>query len=225
MIKQIIIFTFLFIIVRVTFAQDTTILINKKNWQYYADEQAKWKPIANMDVRQSFLKDAPITIQGFQVGARNQGKYQLTLGYYWLTQSSQTAIKVKNRNRLSIINLDGNTKINYFSLCFNYIFLNTKYIELGLPTEVGFAQMTDKVTAPNGTVLRDLNTNFVPIQLGVSFHWRVTRWVGAKAAVGIRQVVSNVEETTLSQDFDGTYYSYGVVLYLSNIYKSISKTK
>ncbi len=221
--KKIIFFSIVLISWQVVFGQDTITKTFKNDWQYYAHKQAKWIPVANMDVRQSFLKDAPITIQGFQIGARSHGKYQMTLGYYWLTQNSQSAIKVKNRNRLAIVTLDENAKINYFSFCFNYIFLNTRYIEMGIPTEIGFAQMTDKVTLPDGRVLKDLKTSFVPVQLGISFHWRATNWVGAKAAVGIRQVVSNVQEASLAQDFDGAYYSYGLVFYLPNIYKSITK--
>lgn len=223
--KKIVLFCYLLTFVEIIIGQDTTKNIGtiKKDWQYYADNQVKWKPVANMDVRQSFLKDAPITIQGFQVGARRLGKYQMTLGYYWLTQNSQTAIRVRNINRFAVINLDEVAKINYFSFCFSYMFFNTKYIELGIPAEVGFAQMSDKISLPDGRVLRDFSTNFIPIQLGISLQWRVTNWVGLKGAVGIRQVITNVKDATLTQDFDGAYYSYGVVLYLSNIYKSIAK--
>jgi hypothetical protein len=195
------------------------------DWQSNAKNEPFWKPIINMDIRQSFLKDAHVQIMGFQVGARNQGKYQFTLGYYWLTQNSQSQIRVRNRNRFVTINLEEDVKIEYFSACFNYMFLNTKYIELGFPTEIGFAQMKDKIVFPDGRILRDDAVNTIPIHLGLSTQIRATRWLGLKGAVGTRQIITNTRGVQIAQDFDGAYYSYGAVLYLNNIYKDVFKKK
>ncbi len=180
------------------------------------------RPIVQMDFRQSFVKDAPITIYGGNLGVRIGDLDQITLGYYTLTSGAKQQYVVRNRLRL---NTESNINIWYMSLNFTRYVVNNRYGEIGFPMEVGYGKSVEEYKNTAGRVLQTYNHEIFPTQAGILVHIKLTKWIGIKGSVGFRHTIipPDVQKPAFAEDFNGLYYSYGAKLYLDNIYNSIKK--
>ncbi len=190
------------------------------------------RPIIQMDFRQSFVKNSPIRIYGGNIGARIGDLDQITLGYYTLTSSSKQEVITRNRIRL---NTENSLNIWYLSLNFTHYIVNNRYWEMGFPLEAGYGKSIEEFKSQQTTnpttgqiipsrVLQTYENDIYPIQGGLLVHIKLTKWIGVKGSLGFRHTITppNVQKPVFTEDFNGLYYSYGVKLYLDNIYNSFS---
>ncbi len=164
-----------------------------------------------LDYRNTFLRQSPILALGGCAGLKFNGQHLFTVGYYWLSQNSDRTIQTPKGNTRT---LNDGVKLSYINLAYTYSFIHTKRWELGIPAEVGLGFSKEAVVNDLGRTLRTYNSNFVPVQAGITGDWKITRWVGLNLAVGYRRIVFK----SIAQDnFDGLYYNYGINVYTGNI--------
>jgi hypothetical protein len=181
----------------------------------------KYRPrfVLDVDFRNSFIRNSPVTIYGGSVGIKNSPRSIISLGYYTLTSKSKTLIKNNNKLKYGI---SDEVNLHFVSLGYTYIPLDGKRWKLSLPFEIGMGESEEQVLAPDQSkVLLLRKTSIVPVQIGLITEYKATRWFGAFVSVGYREVIS--KRMNLSDDFDGLYYAYGVNLYLGKIYEDLKK--
>ncbi len=182
--------------------------------QYVAPVPVRQHPQFNvypLDYRSTFVRQSPVLALGGAAGFKFQGRHLITLGYYWLSQQKNRAV---TNQVTGIHTLSDGLKLSYLNLAYTWSFIRSKHWEVGLPVEVGYGFSREAIDNETGRTLRTYNSHFVPLQLGITGDWKITRWAGLNVAVGYRVIPV---KSTSRADFNGLYYNYGVNLYTGNI--------
>ncbi len=173
------------------------------------------RPAFNLDFRTSFLEQQRVNVWGVNAGIEYGPKrHQLTLGYYWINYATYLRLINWRRDAARRINLDYYTRTDlwYVSVLYWWNMINNKRWIVRIPVEVGGGvayaiPLNLRMDTPIDRSRRDF---FVPVQAGAYAQWRATRWVGLSAQAGYRV---SVFQTAIDQNFNGTYYSFGVTVY------------
>lgn len=182
----------------------------------------KIRPWIAIDQRNSWIRNTkglqriPVTINGLQLGVILKEKHTVGLGFYSMNGTSQKPVKIS----------DGNNKITYQELLLKYTMLNyqyvivdTRFFELGVPLEVGIGHYVYNLRDSSQTAL--LWREEGPVKLtggGVTMVVKPLKWIGLRGMAGYRIVAFN-KRTNLN--FNGFYYSYGIWIDLRQIYRDI----
>jgi hypothetical protein len=161
------------------------------------------KPYLRIENRYSFINKRPVNLAGFLTGATLDEKHIVCAGYYTLNRRTQKAIELVDNNRITREYLS----LNYFVLCYQYILINRRYVQVNLPLEVGYGLYKTKTTDAFNNFLRKSNGDIVPFNGGIHFIFKPITWVGISAVGGYRHVV---QERNIQLDFKGFYYSFGI---------------
>jgi hypothetical protein len=166
-----------------------------------------------LDYRTTFFGEKEAVIWGTSLGyVFGQKRSKVALGYY-------TAVYNKTG---SLISLEKETPsfnlIIPFARHHDLYFVNLMYLKgwiwhkhwiLATPIEIGFGSAREYpayVKPPD----ESLRKAFVPIQVGVNFDYRYSRWFGAGIRAGYRSTLFKAQE---SVDFNGFYYTFGLSIY------------
>lgn len=167
----------------------------------------------NWDARNSFVDKKPVNIWGINTGiVAGKKQNQLTLGYYWLSTNSVEKLVDLRKDAAKRLNLGYYTKTNlfYFSFMYWYNFLETKKIKLSMPFEIGIGStLTRQKDILTEFELWKRKDVFVPLQTGIYFKWKTTKWFGFSTILGYRY---SLIQKGIKDKFDGLYYSYGIEL-------------
>ena len=173
------------------------------------------RPFAAIDNRNSFIKDAPVNVNGFQLGAIIKEKHTVGFGIYALQNSSKqniTSLNEKNIAAKRTLNL------NYITLFYQYVIIDKRYFELDLPLEVGLGgyriKLEDTITHK---IIADHKGGTILTSGGVNIILKPVRWVGISGTAGYRIAL----DKNPNINFSGAYYSYGVWVDIRQIYRDI----
>lgn len=147
------------------------------------------------------------------MGAIFKEKLRVTLGYYSL---SDELSDYDNTHRMYY---DRHLKLQYGSINTEFIYLNKRFVSLGLPLEFGFGRNQLRYR----TSVNDINYNTVRgfvslVDVGLSGTFKPIRWVGIRGVVGYRKTIVNKIE---GFKFDGVFISFGVAVNLWEISKDV----
>ncbi|WP_229311450.1 hypothetical protein [Larkinella rosea] len=169
----------------------------------------------NLDFRNSFINRQPVNVWGVNTGiVYGQKRHQITIGYYWLSYNSYLRLINWHRNASRRLNLEYYTKTDmaYGSLMLWPNLINNRRWLFSVPVEIG-AGLASAVRTDTRTDTLKGNSRkdfFMPIQAGVYGQYKASRWVGFSAQIGYRL---SVFQTNVNQHYNGTYYSFGTVIY------------
>jgi hypothetical protein len=170
----------------------------------------KLRPYANIDNRNSFIRNHPANISGLQLGVIVNEYHTFGFGSYKLNQASQKDAPIKNGYRMNYL--------RYFTVFYEYVLLSHRYIEIDLPFELGVgnynANIVDTLDMKKD---RTISPGFVPLGSGVKINLKPVPWIGVTFMGGYRQVL----ERKINLDLSGIYYSFGIWLDLRQVYRDI----
>jgi hypothetical protein len=174
--------------------------------KYYVTTQ---KPtfLLELDGRNSFIREAPVTIDGVRAGLDFGNKVRLFIGAYWsrhkvsrtYTQHIYTPNERVVRQELSMF---------YVAPTLEYVVYNSKRWELAVPARVGFGKGNRKrYDATTGTLIEESRPGFVPLEFSFRAMYRITDWLNVSAGLGYRYAIFS---SSVSDDFSAPHYTYGV---------------
>lgn len=180
----------------------------------------KQKPIfvINADIRQSFVKNAPITIYGGYVGMKYKHKHLYSLGFYTLSESSKQELIVQNKKRPIPVNDD--VAFWFFSLGYSRTIYDGKIFKFEVPIEIGLGEASNNVYRADGKVLSLTTGATMPIQIGASATIKLTRWFGVHLQAGHREILG---QSLFKDQYTGVYYAYGINFNIWNIYSDLRR--
>lgn len=164
-----------------------------------------------LDYRSTFVRQSPVLALGGAAGFKFKGRHLFTIGYYWLSQRSNQRITDRAN---TVQTLTDGVKLSYLNFAYTWSFIHCKHWEVGLPVEVGYGFSREAINNEAGRELSTYVSHFVPLQIGITADWKITRWAGLNLAVGYRVIPV---KTSSRADFDGVYYNYGINLYTGNM--------
>jgi hypothetical protein len=113
-----------------------------------------------------------------------------------------------------------NLNMGYVTLFYQYLLLDRRYIEIGVPLEIGAGNYHTTVTDSLGKNVRGftdtLKKGIVLFGGGLSIDFKL-KWIGFNVMGGYR-LVSGSEPSHVN--FNGFFYSYGLQIYFGEILKS-----
>lgn len=175
----------------------------------------KVRPFAAIDNRNSFIKDAPVNVKGFQFGVILKEKHTLGFGVYSLQNSSKQRVTAKNEKNIAA---KRTLSLNYLTLFYQYVIIDKRFFELDLPLEIGLGKYELKLEDTiSHKVFADKKGGTLLTGGGVNIILKPVRWIGVSGTAGYRLSLDNNPNI----NFSGAYYSYGVWVDLRQIYRDV----
>ena len=166
----------------------------------------KYRPYINLDQRNSFIRNAPINVNGLQFGVLIKEKHVIGLGGYIITASSQQKIRTKTDKNIpanKVLNMD------YGTFFYQYVALDKRFFEIDLQAELGGGVYDYKYyDITTNKQLADRSAKIIVGGLGPLLAFKPFKWIGIIGMIGYRFTF----EKNTNLNFNGIYYSYGVWL-------------
>jgi hypothetical protein len=107
----------------------------------------KVRPFFSLDNRNSFIKSAPVNVQGLQLGIVWKERHTLGFGIYFIKESSKQNL-VKKGDANTTVDANRTLNLNYLTAFYQYSILDYRYFELELPLEFGLGGYEIKLVDP-----------------------------------------------------------------------------
>lgn len=173
----------------------------------------KVRPYASLDNRNSFIKDAAVNVKGFQLGTILREKHTLGFGLYSLQNSSKQKFTTKNEKNIIA---KRNLTLNYLTLFYQYVIIDTRFFELDVPLEVGLGgyhiSLEDTLAHK---IITDKRGGVYLTAGGVDIILKPVKWIGLSGSAGYRLAL----DKNPNINFSGAYYSIGLWVDLRQIYR------
>jgi hypothetical protein len=176
--------------------------------------------VINADLRQTFVKNSPITIYGGYAGLRFKEKHLISLGYYTLADSSKQRFRTQNQKQAATTapaqEVGAEVSLWFLSLGYTRTVYNGKIFKIDIPIEIGIGKGSEGIYNTDGKLLQLTNGNVFPLQAGVSTTIKITRWFGIHLQAGNREILG---KSLFQNQYSGLYYTYGISLNFGTIYR------
>jgi hypothetical protein len=169
--------------------------------------------LLGFDNRYSIVSDEPVRIGGIRFGW-DYKKIKLYHGMYFLRED---IIHVRGGELSTNPGDTGRNLTNffYFSTTIDYVFHNTKKWEFSVPVQLGIGTGSKKHMRGDSLISED-SPQFIPFEFSVNGLYKLNSWAGISAGVGYRISLYNTNE------FDGSFYSFGLKVFLGKLYRTIA---
>lgn len=172
------------------------------------------RPQLRVDNRMTYHKGQILNLNGIDAGVLLKDKLRITLGYYYL-RDDLTAYKTI---------IDGeevtrNIQLNYGSINTEFIYLNTRFLSLGMPLDFGFGRNQVQFRNVITGELFEKQKGFVFLtDFGLSAIVKPIRAIGIRGAVGYRKLILN---PVRNFNFNGFFTSLGISVDVFEIIKDV----
>ncbi|HXB41760.1 MAG TPA: hypothetical protein VNZ49_14565 [Bacteroidia bacterium] len=178
----------------------------------------KVKFLLAIDTRNSFIhtdKKIAVNVNGFQIGMVYKDHHNIALGFYSVLNTQTKQIQGDNQKKVNI-----NLKIGYATLFYEYIFLDTKRWEIGIPIEIGHGNYhtteTDSAGKPVKGFADTTQKSISLLGVGLDATFKVWNWLGLNAMGGYRLASGG---NLNGVNFNGVFYSVGLHIYFGELYR------
>jgi hypothetical protein len=176
----------------------------------------KYRPYFNIDQRNSFIRNAPININGLQLGVLIKERHVIGLGGYAITTTSKQKIKTKTDKNVDV---ERTLDMKYATLFYQYVAIDRRYFELDLQAEFGTGQFNlNFYDTKTGNLLQNRSGNLLITGIGPIIAIKPFRWVGIMGMAGYRFTF----EKNPNLNFSGAFYGYGLWLDLRQIIRDVN---
>lgn len=161
------------------------------------------RPQFKLDNREAFVDNQALTINGLDLGVLLIEKLRFTLGYY----SMKGSLKAFRRT-VDTIEYGRLIQLDYGSLNTEVMYLNTRFISLGMPLEIGVGNNTfQNKNVTENKILSSEKGLLAFVNFGVSGTFKPMRFIGLKGMAGYRKTIYNQVKDF---NFDGFFTSIGL---------------
>ncbi len=181
--------------------------------------------LLRLDDRITFIRIDAVDVRGIQLGLQKK-RWKFWLGYSFIDApvKNRTIIEKKTPQNPDLstetdtiaVNLD----LKFLTISPEYVIIWKKYYELSAAFGVGIGvSETDRKTLL-GVVLVSGRSLFIPFEPALKLAIKPTRWVGLSASIGYRKTLSL---SNANFNYSGLFYSYGVSVYIGNVFEDFLK--
>ncbi|MET4075241.1 hypothetical protein [Hymenobacter sp. UYCo722] len=177
--------------------------------------------VLSLDNRQSFVQASAVHIIGLNAGiVLPNRRWRVGLGAYTLSRSygDLYVYQIRNgkRTKKIIDTLTPQLDLTYFTPNVSYVFFQRRWLEISLPVDFGLGRSHYTETNQNNQVRTDTRGLFFPVEAGVNVLIKPFRWLGVSGSVGYRKSVFEID---YKEDFDGSYFSYRLNVFVGAIWR------
>ncbi|MGZ4099941.1 MAG: hypothetical protein ACXVNM_13730 [Bacteroidia bacterium] len=173
---------------RLKFQKDSTIIFGFK----------KIRPYINYHERNSIENPKTINFYGPQAGLLLFERHITGAGVYFSTANTKKPFESFDGNNPVIKRID----IKYFTVFYQYILLQYRYLEFHLPFEVGHGNIKTNYSDLDDKYYKTTKNNFTIASAGGQLILKPIRWLGFSAIYGYRIADEKI--------INGFYYAFGI---------------
>ncbi len=180
-------------------------------------------PYFQLDTYYSFIGNKSADVWGFKAGVSYKKKWRIAFGYNKIKADIIEKVVLPKSEWNNTYHIDhqvlAQLYLRYYPLMAEYIFYDKDAWQLSVPMSLGYGksyfQYYDKSNHPRSIY----NHGVLVHDVGLNASYKIIKWVGIGAGVGIRlMLISNPEVDT---NFNSPMFSFRVKLYLGEIAKSL----
>jgi len=191
-----------------------------KHWDTIKHYVSTAKPTfaLELDGRQSFFREIPVTIDGIRIGADFGNRVRFFIGGYWNSNTVSRTLTI-NRYTPAERKIKQDLSMFYISATVEYVFYTTKHWELAVPVQLGFGSgKRTRYDATTNNKIEQIRAGFVPLEFGFKAMYKITDWLNISVGLGYRYALFS---STVSDDFSAAYYTYGIGISPIKILKKV----
>ena len=160
-------------------------------------------------------------VTGIKAGLEFGKKYRIGWGYYDLRSDIIEVIHLppEQAAEAPADSVKARLKMNYFPLCFEYIFYNKGKWQFGFPVNLGFGKTYFEYYDKNNKIKNFKDQTVMVTDVVVSGQYRILKWVGVGAGFGFRKML--IDNPDVSRNFDSPLYNLRVKLFLGEIFNTV----
>lgn len=168
------------------------------------------------DGRNSFIENSRAKIFGVKAGISYGKRVHFGIGYNQLLPT--TAFDKVENIQQGIIPVTERLHMYYFSIAAEYVFYTTKHWALSMPLQLGVGKSyySYSLYGTSGRTQEAFNFIYEP---AVSIEYKIVKWVGVGSDIGYRFMLAN--DKHLNSNFTSPTYAFKLLIYYSEIFKSI----
>lgn len=170
------------------------------------------RPQVRLENRMTYHKGQVLNLNGLDAGVLLKGKLRLTAGYYFLNDelsAYKTTVDGEDATRT--------IQLRYGSINTEFVYLNTRFVSLGMPLEFGFghSRVARQYVTTGETFDRQGGLLFLA-DFGLSAVFKPIRALGVRGVVGYRKILIN---PVRNFNFNGFFTSVGVAVDIFEVIK------
>lgn len=168
-----------------------------------------------LDTRNSFITNRRAEIFGVKLGVEFDRKLRIGGGVHWLTSKLHKRTYLTSSAGLPD-SVDARLSFRYFAYYIEYVFYKTNRWELSIPFQLGLGDSRYRYDYEGNSFVtgRKMVVIYEP---GISTQYKVLRWLGAGADVGLRVMVVN--NKAIKENFNSPMYAFKVLIWYDELYK------
>lgn len=171
------------------------------------------------DKRNSFIRTntkSSVNVSGFQLGVELFEKHSFGFGFYTILNTQKAHPVVDDRQKTIYINL----KMSYSTIFYEYLVIDSKRWEIGIPLEIGGGNYQTTATDSSGKRVRSfkdtVQRGILVLGAGINVDFKIWRWFGINAMGGYRIIGGNEPNKV---NFNGAFYSFGIHVFFGELVK------
>jgi hypothetical protein len=177
---------------------------------------AAFKFIVNFDSRNTEAFGRTVKFFGLRFGAQ-KGNDIVALGFYGLDNpllDQHVQIEGVNKN-----GVDARTSLNYASLTYERILLDTKRWQLSVPLMAGLGNVKVDRRDSTESFRPFAKLEVIPLETGVRAAYKLWWWLHLQAGVGYRFVATT--DARVKSNYSGPTWTYGISIKIGRIYDRV----
>lgn len=179
--------------------------------------QQRFRPYANIDFRNTFIRSKKVPLNGFQIGVTFKERHSFAIGGYRL----YSRFDLKFRKVDSLNSATESIRMRYATFFYQYVLFDKRFIEIDLPFEVGYGSFSvARVDSISKRLLPPEKDPIALAGLGAQLVIKPTRWIGLSTLIGYRFVRESFTFNQFSK-LDGFYYSLGLWVDIRQVVRDV----
>jgi hypothetical protein len=188
-----------------------------------ASFRVKPKFLFLLDTYNSFVSSEGANTFGLRAGLEFNKRVRISAGYYNLVSDI-----VKRKTVTDVFpndtSLNARLDMNYFPVCFEYVFYNKYPWELSVPLNIGAGKSYfwyyRNAAGEQGRI--DEKTVVLGI-VSAGAQYKIMKWFGVGAGLGYRVML--VDNSNINENFNSVIYSLNLRIFLDEVAKSLFSKK
>lgn len=168
-----------------------------------------------MDTRNSFISNRRGEIFGVKLGVEFDKKLRVGGGVHWLTSAlTSDRFILTGQGQTDVV--PAYLELAYLAYYIEYVYFKTKRWELSIPFQLGGGY--SRYEYDYGGITHSDSKKMIAIyEPGISTQFKIFRWMGVGADVGLRVMLMN--NNAIRQNFNSPTYAFKLLVWYDELYK------
>lgn len=171
--------------------------------------------IFKMDTRNSFISNRRGEIFGIKLGVEFDKKLRVGGGVHWLTSALTSDRYITGSTGKTDV-VPAYLDLAYLAYYIEYVYFKTKRWELSIPFQFGGGYSKYEYSY-GGNNFSDSKKMIAIYEPGISTQFKIFRWMGVGADIGLRVMVLN--NSSIKQNFNSPTYAFKFLVWYDELYK------